>query len=245
MAKLERIKEIEAEIQRTQKNKATEYHLGRLKAQLAKLRGALIEESQKASGGPKDGFDVARTGDARVALVGLPSVGKSSLVQSLTAANTQVAEYAFTTLTCVPGLLYYKDAKIQILDLPGIIEGASENKGRGKQVISTIKSADIILMILDPTTSNLHDNRRLLEKELNTLNIRLNKRRPDAQVSVKKSGGIKISTTVPLTKDLLKEVQSALVWGTSVKFNPQIVGLEHELEDDDVVEFVRKSTAQK
>jgi ribosome-interacting GTPase 1 len=70
MGIVERIKEIEAEIARTQKNKATEHHLGGLKAKLAKLRTQLLEPSSKGEKG--EGFDVKRFGDARVALIGFP-----------------------------------------------------------------------------------------------------------------------------------------------------------------------------
>lgn len=65
---------------------------------------------------------------------GFPSVGKSSLLTELTGTNSEAAAYEFTTLTCIPGVIHYNDAKIQLLDLPGIIEGAAEGKGRGRQV---------------------------------------------------------------------------------------------------------------
>jgi ribosome-interacting GTPase 1 len=85
---------------RTQKNKATNYHLGTLKAKLAKLRSELfLEESGGGGGGAGDGFAVARNGDARVALIGFPSVGKSSLLGTLTATESEAANYEFTTLT--------------------------------------------------------------------------------------------------------------------------------------------------
>ena len=81
MGLMERIKEIEAEMARTQKNKATNYHLGTLKAKLAKLRSELfLEQSGGSGGGGDEGFDVARNGDARIALIGFPSVGKSRCV---------------------------------------------------------------------------------------------------------------------------------------------------------------------
>jgi ribosome-interacting GTPase 1 len=75
MGILEKIQEIEQEIARTQKNKATEYHLGLLKAKLARYRSQLLE-APKSSGSKGEGFDVMKSGDARVALVGFPSVGK-------------------------------------------------------------------------------------------------------------------------------------------------------------------------
>lgn len=52
----------------------------------------------------------------------------------LTGTRSEAASYEFTTLTCIPGIIHYNDTKIQLLDLPGIIEGASEGKGRGRQV---------------------------------------------------------------------------------------------------------------
>jgi small GTP-binding protein len=82
------------------------------------------------------GADVAlwQVGDARVGMVGFPSVGKSTLLNKLTGTFSEVAAYEFTTLTCIPGMIRYNGAKIQLLDLPGIIEGAKDGKGRGRQV---------------------------------------------------------------------------------------------------------------
>jgi ribosome-interacting GTPase 1 len=79
-----KIAEIEAEMARTQKNKATEGHLGLLKAKLAKLKRELIEGSKGSGGAGGEGFDVQKTGDARVGLIGFPSVGKSTLLTKLT-----------------------------------------------------------------------------------------------------------------------------------------------------------------
>ena len=105
----EKIKEIEEEIARTQVNKATEYHLGVLKAKLAKLRRQLI--APKGSGG-KVGFEIRKSGDATAVIIGLPSVGKSTLLNKLTRAQSQAAAYAFTTLKCIPGVMEYKGLTI-------------------------------------------------------------------------------------------------------------------------------------
>lgn len=125
MGILERISEVEKEIARTQKNKATEYHLGLLKAKLAKYRSQLLEPP-KSAGAKGEGFDVMKSGDARVALIGFPSVGKSTLLNKLTSTSSVSASYEFTTLTCIPGVVDYNGANIQLLDLPGIIEGAAQ-----------------------------------------------------------------------------------------------------------------------
>lgn len=96
---------------RTQKNKATEGHLGLLKAKLAKLKREVIDSATKAGGGG-EGFDVSKSGDARVGLIGFPSVGKSTLLTKLTGTFSEAADYEFTTLTCIPGVYKHKGCKI-------------------------------------------------------------------------------------------------------------------------------------
>ncbi|KAL1608377.1 Ribosome-interacting GTPase 2 [Paraconiothyrium brasiliense] len=167
----EKIKEIEQEMARTQK-----YHLGLLKGKLARLRAQLLEPAPGSGSGGGSGFDVSKSGDARIALVGFPSVGKSTFLSKITKTKSEVAAYAFTTLTAIPGVLEYGGAEIQILDLPGIIEGAAEGKGRGRQVISAAKTSDMILMVLDATKKA--EQRRLLEAELEAVGIRLNHEPP-------------------------------------------------------------------
>ena len=92
---------------RTQKNKATSFHLGQLKAKLAKLKRELLTPSGGGGGGGGAGFDVARTGVASIGFIGFPSVGKSTLMSKLTGQHSEVAAYEFTTLTSVPGQVIY------------------------------------------------------------------------------------------------------------------------------------------
>ncbi|XP_005256556.1 developmentally-regulated GTP-binding protein 2 isoform X1 [Homo sapiens] len=207
MGILEKISEIEKEIARTQKNKATEYHLGLLKAKLAKYRAQLLEPSKSASS-KGEGFDVMKSGDARVALIGFPSVGKSTFLSLMTSTASEAASYEFTTLTCIPGVIEYKGANIQLLDLPGIIEGAAQGKGRGRQVIAVARTADVIIMMLDATKGEVQ--RSLLEKELESVGIRLNKHKPNIYFKPKKGGGISFNSTVTLTQCSEKLVQLIL-----------------------------------
>ncbi|KAL7730128.1 hypothetical protein ACLKA6_009401 [Drosophila palustris] len=235
MGILEKIAEIEREIARTQKNKATEYHLGLLKAKLAKYRSQLLEPSKKGEKG--EGFDVLKSGDARVALIGFPSVGKSTMLSTLTKTESEAANYEFTTLTCIPGVIEYQGANIQLLDLPGIIEGAAQGKGRGRQVIAVARTADLVLMMLDATKPNVH--RELLERELESVGIRLNKRKPNIYFKQKKGGGLSFNSTCALTRCSEKMVQMIL---HSFKiFNAEVLFREDCTED----EFIDVVTANR
>ena len=197
---------------RTQKNKATSGHLGMLKAKLAKLRRELLDPVGGGGGGGGasrgDGFDVNKVGDARVGLVGFPSVGKSTLLNKLTGTFSEVAAYEFTTLTCVPGVIRYRGAKIQLLDLPGIIEGAKDGKGRGRQVISTARTCNLILIVLDCLKPLTH--KRLIEHELEGFGIRLNKRPPAITFRKKERGGVALTCTAQDSKLDLDTVKAVL-----------------------------------
>lgn len=193
---------------KTQKNKATSYHLGQLKAKLAKLRRELISPSGGGGGGPGIGFDVARTGVASVGFVGFPSVGKSTLMSKLTGTHSEVSEIDFTTLTTVPGTLKVHGAPIQILDLPGIIEGANDGRGRGRQVIAVARTCNLIFIVLD-VLKPLGD-KKIIESELEGFGIRLNKKPPAILVRKKDKGGIAITNTVPLTNIDQEEIKAVL-----------------------------------
>ncbi|KAJ1862996.1 GTP-binding protein rbg1 [Coemansia sp. RSA 2703] len=208
MSTYDKIREIETEMARTQKNKATAYHLGTLKAKLAKLRRELIAPS-KSGGGTGEGFDVAGTGVARVGFIGFPSVGKSTLMSKMTGTFSEVSEVEFTTLTTVPGVLHYKGAKIQILDLPGIIEGAKDGKGRGRQVIAVARTCSLIFLVLDVLKPLTH--KAVIERELESVGIRLNKEPPNIVFRKKDKGGINMTSTVNLTnldQDIVRSVLS-------------------------------------
>ncbi|EKM83604.1 hypothetical protein AGABI1DRAFT_50892 [Agaricus bisporus var. burnettii JB137-S8] len=232
MGIVEKIKEIEQEMARTQKNKATEYHLGLLKAKLARYRAQLLEPTSKSSGGGT-GFDVQKSGDARVALIGFPSVGKSTLLSKTTETASASASYEFTTLTAIPGVIEYKGARIQLLDLPGIVEGASAGRGRGRQVVATAKTADLIIVMLDATKSE--EQRRLLEIELDAVGIRLNKQKPDIVFKRRTTGGITFNCTVKLTKTDERTIRSILA---SYKLHNCDVMIREDITTDEFIDVL-------
>ena len=191
----EQIKALEEEIFNTQKNKATEHHLGKIKAKIAKLKAQQELQKIKGGGGGRR-YYIKKSGDATVALVGFPSVGKSSLLNLLTGSKSEVAAYQFTTLEVIPGVMKHKGAEIQILDMPGIIKGAARGKGRGREVITAARAADMILLLGDVFNYNL----KVLERELYDAGIRLDKQPPNINITQERKGGIIVRSTVPLTK---------------------------------------------
>ena len=201
----EQIAQIEEEILNTQKNKATEHHIGKLKAKVAKLKAQLELNRMKSGAGGK-GYYVKKSGDATVALVGFPSVGKSSILNSLTGKEAEIAEYQFTTLDVIPGILEHKGAKIQILDMPGIIEGASKGRGRGREVITAARASDIILLVGDVYNHRID----MIERELHSAAIRVNMSPPNITLNQSNRGGIKVRSTVELTKLDEKSVQEII-----------------------------------
>ena len=97
-----------------------------------------------------------------------------------TQGQAHLTLFIFPTKT---GKILYEGAEIQLLDLPGIIEGASQGKGRGRQVIAVAKTSDLILMMLDATKGTRQ--RELLEKELEAVGIRVNREKPNIYFKVR------------------------------------------------------------
>ena len=228
----EKIKAIQDEIHRTQLNKATEHHIGLLKAKIAKLKREQESIAVKKSAKKSDGFDVKRTGDATVVFIGLPSVGKSTLLNKLTGSKSTVGAFQFTTLTVVPGVLEHRGARIQMLDLPGIIKGASSGKGLGKRILAVARSADIVLLILVVFQPYLEN---VLINELGNIGIRLNQKPPDIVIEKSTTGGIAVAQQVKLKKmseKLLKDILN--VYGyTSAR-----VVIREDIDSEQLVDFI-------
>ncbi len=227
---LQRIKEMEEELSTTKYNKKSQGHIGLVKAKIALLKEK--QERRVASRGGGTGFSVKRSGDATVIMVGFPSVGKSTLLNSLTKAKSATAAYAFTTLTCIPGLLEYKHAKIQVLDVPGIIAGAASGMGRGKEVLACAQSADLVLLIIDVFHP---DHLPILQKEVYDSHLRLNKRKPTIKIVKKERGGIDLGTTVKLTKidsETIKDIMQEF------RLNNASIVLRDDIDADELIDVI-------
>jgi small GTP-binding protein len=230
----EQIKEIEDEIRDTPYNKATQHHIGKLKAKLARLKSDEEKFKSTGTGVAKGGFGVKKSGNATIAIVGFPSVGKSTMLNRITDAESIVGAYHFTTLSVIPGLMELNHAKIQVLDMPGLIKGASKGKGRGREVIAAARSSDLLLLMLDV----FHYNLPVLLNELHMAGIRLNQKRAEIVIRKQERGGIEVHSTVKLTKideDYIKTIISAYGY-----VNADVI-VREDITEDQLIDFLAEN----
>ncbi|WP_457559283.1 GTPase [Candidatus Harpocratesius sp.] len=195
-----------------------------------------MASSKKGGGG---GFGVKKSGDAQVAFIGFPSVGKSSLLNLLTGGNTnsKVASYDFTTLQAIPGMMVIEDARIQLIDLPGIILGAAAGKGRGKEIIGAARNADLILILIAFQYDGSIDFDHLFQirKELFDAGIRLNQKSPRIQIKTQTRGGIGFTYNGEqiMDKDEVKSLMNELGYS-----NAAVYFFEPNITPDQLIDYV-------
>jgi small GTP-binding protein len=97
----------------------------------------------------RDSIAVRREGAAQVALVGAPNAGKSSLLHALSHVQIKIGDYAFTTLRPVPALTRIGGVLVQLVEIPGLIEGANEDRGGGRSLLGVLRGADAIVYCQD------------------------------------------------------------------------------------------------
>lgn len=219
---------LEEEIRKTPYHKGTERHIGILRARIALLKDKVLESQSRKSGGG-GGYAVKKQGDATIVLVGPPSAGKSTLLNALTNAESKVAPYAFTTVSVIPGMMKYRNAHIQILDVPGLIEGAEEGKGRGKEVISVIRGADLLVIMSDVFRAQAIVN---MELALERNGIRVNKSPAKIRIEKRLNGGLFVQTNI--RQDLDRETIKEVVMQMGVK-NADIY-IEQKIKIEDLVD---------
>jgi hypothetical protein len=93
----------------------------------------------------RDSIGVRREGAAQIALVGPPNAGKSSLLQALSSIQIRTGDYAFTTTRPVAATTRLGGVLVQLVEIPGLLEGAAEDRGGGRALLGVLRNADAIL----------------------------------------------------------------------------------------------------
>jgi small GTP-binding protein len=121
-------------------------------ADIRKWINAQIEDTRvRGSVLQRDSIAVRREGVAQVALVGPPNAGKSSLLEALSHIQIKIGDYAFTTLRPVPALTRIHGLLVQLVEIPGLIAGAGEDRGGGRALLGVLRGADAIVYCADVT----------------------------------------------------------------------------------------------
>ena len=228
----ERIAELEEELKNTKVNKRTEASVGLLKGKIAKLKEEL--ESKLSRGGKKgEGYAVKKEGDSTVGLLGKPSVGKSTLLSKITNRESKIGAYEFTTLEVIPGLLHHKHTNLQILDLPGIIDKASDNRGFGKKVLSVVRACDLVVFVIDARTPDEMD---MLLRESHNANIRVNKTKPFIEIKRNFKGGIEVPINKSEDRISYEFIKQAM--NDNGITNGEVLIHEENLKPDDVIDAI-------
>ena len=142
----ERIREVRALIAELPDYKNGPY------ADLRKSLLAELEETRVRSRAVhRDSIAVRREGAAQIALVGPPNVGKSSILQALSEIQIKTGDYPFTTLRPVPALTRIGGVLVQLVEIPGLIGGAGEDRGGGRALLGVLRSADAIVYCISAT----------------------------------------------------------------------------------------------
>ncbi|MEM5814716.1 MAG: TGS domain-containing protein [Candidatus Aenigmatarchaeota archaeon] len=251
----EKIAALEEMIKHAPKHKGGENLLLQLKQRLAKLK------SQKEAKAGRGSFSLPKEGDAQIALVGFTQSGKSTLLSKLTNAKPEIADRPFTTTVPQVGVAEWKGVKFQLVEIPstflpvymnvaqnsdGIIyvydstKDLKEQQKRFRELKERFHLQDIpsinTLGKAEPNTDSIFQ--KVWEK-LGLLRIYTKEpgKEAETRAMVLEAGDTVEEAAAHVHKEFVKYFKYARVWGKSIKHGGERVGLNHILEDGDVLEI--------
>ena len=255
-AKLESLKEM---LSTCPKHKSSEKLVKEIKEKIKKFKALLAKEKQQKKG---KGFQIGvkKEGAAQVVLIGKTNSGKSYILSKITNAKPLIADYEFTTKLPEVGTMDYKGIKVQIVEIPAIVEDFID-KGRGPLYLGLIRTADLIVIVnresctdfivseldkggikfkgLIVENKDFSDLKEKIWKKLGLIYVYTKspgKKKDSPPVALKKGSSVR-DLAGHVHKDFIKKFKYARIWGDSAKYDGQSCGLNHVLKEGDVVEL--------
>ena len=166
-----------------------------IKTKISKLKEKVEKERSKKAGGFS--LSVKKEGAAQIVLIGLPNSGKSFILNKLTGAKAEIANYEFTTKNPEIGVMDYNGVKIQIIELPALFEGFIDGD-KGPSYLAIARSADLVVLVVDGS-SNCEKQIKIIEGEFE-----------QSYVKLKTIKDYKTKNKTGLSEDLIKKYEKDL-----------------------------------
>lgn len=218
----EKIAALEEFLSSVPKHKGTENLRHWASRRLAELREELEQKKKRRTGGGLS-FFIEKEGSAQICVVGPPNSGKSLLVNKLTGAKTVVADYEFSTIFPVPGMLRYEDVLFQLIDTPPLALGSRTVS----KIIGLARNSDALLIVFD-ATRDLNQQFDTLKQLLESEGILLSKPRGRVVIETFRSGktGIRVTLMGRLldgtSDDVRKLLESYKIYNAHVKIYGEV-----------------------
>lgn len=206
---------------------------------LAKMKEK--QELERMKRGGSKTMTVKKDGASQVVLIGLPNSGKSTLLKAITNANPIIAPYEFTTIEPEIGIMDYRGAKIQVVEIPALIEGSINGKARGKEKLGIIRNADFIIFTLIGSFTEIKKHLDILTNEVELSGIKINKQKP--AIFIKKTGikGVDVIGKQYLKADLEKVTALMQSYG----YNNVILELQENADLQKIKDAIDNSLSYK
>lgn len=229
----EKLKALQEFLSAVPQHKGTEKLRAQVRAKIAALRREIEERKSKRAGGGLKIFP-EKEGDAQVVLVSVTGAGRSSLLWKLTNARPEIASRPFTTTRPVPGMYVCDGVMYQLIEAPPITKGAAEGEAWGPIIMTLVRNADGIIVLLD-ASKDLLGQFNLIVEELEEAGITLKK--PQAKIEIARGtiGGIQVVVNGKLVDCAIDDVKKLLV--SYKMFNCRVL-INGEASLDDIEEAI-------
>ncbi|MFH0714596.1 MAG: GTPase [Candidatus Diapherotrites archaeon] len=209
MEKLAALQEMKSTVP---KHKGTENLLKEIVRKISRIKAEMVKQKEMAAkrGSGRSAMSVRKEGCGQIVLAGLPNSGKSTALHALTGIDVEIAPHPYTTVKPEVGMFDFGGARIQLVELPAVVEGSADGKAQGNQVLSAVRNSDAIVLVVDAESAR--KEAQLLEKELKKAEIWLNQAPPKIQIKKSSFPGLSITGKEHLKiseKNLLEFLRSA------------------------------------
>ena len=205
----EKLRALQEFLSAVPQHKGTEKLRAQIRAKIAALKREIEERKSRRSGGGPRVF-LEKEGDAQVVILSVTGAGRSSLLRRLTNAKPEIASRPFTTTKPIPGMYVSDGVMYQLVEAPPIVKGSADGEAWGPIVMTLVRNADGVIIMLD-ASSDILEQYRLIIEELERAGIAVKK--PQAKIDIARgsAGGIQVIVNGRLTDCMIDDVKKLLM----------------------------------